>query len=60
LFAGHVIASEARLPASENLEEVLLSSLAVRWGDNRPLVKGFLTNPTGDPQPVLRGLQSFV
>ncbi|MBV8329554.1 MAG: DEAD/DEAH box helicase, partial [Verrucomicrobia bacterium] len=60
LFAGRVIAGEARLPEPENLEEVLLSPLAVRWGNNRPLVNGFLTNPTGDLEPVLHGLQSLV
>jgi hypothetical protein len=60
LFAGRVIAGEARLPEPENLEEVLLSPLAVRWGNNRPLVNGFLTSPTGDLEPVLHGLQSLV
>jgi hypothetical protein len=60
LFAGRVIAGEARLPEPENLEEVLLSPLAVRWGNNRPLVNGFLTNPTDDLEPVLHGLQSLV
>jgi ERCC4-related helicase len=60
LFAGRVIAGEARLPEPENLEEVLLSPLAVRWGNNRPLVNGFLTNPTSDLQPILRWLQSLV
>ena len=60
LFAGRVIAGEARLPEPENLGEVLLSPLAVRWGNNRPLVNGFLTNPAGDLEPVLRGLQILV
>ena len=60
LFAGRLIAAEARLPEPENLEEVLLSPLVLRWGNNRSLVNGFLTNPAFDLQPVLHGLQSLV
>ena len=60
LFAGRLIAAEARLPEPENLEAVLLSPLVLRWGNNRSLVNGFLTNPAFDLQPVLHGLQSLV
>jgi superfamily II DNA or RNA helicase len=59
LSAGRVIAGEARLPEPEKLEEVLFAPLAARWGDQRPLVHGFLANPAGELEPVLRGLQSL-
>jgi hypothetical protein len=60
LFAGRVIAGEARLPEPSNLEDVLISPLAARWGDHRPLIQGFLANPAGELDPLLRALQSLL
>jgi hypothetical protein len=57
LFDGLVIAGEARLPEPSNLEEVLVSPLAARWGDHRPLIQEFLANPAGELDPLLRALQ---
>ena len=60
LFAGRVIAGEARLPEPSNLEEVLVSPLAARWGDHRPLIHEFLANPAGELDPLLRALQTLL
>jgi len=59
LFAGRVIAGEARLPEPSNLEEVLVSPLAARWGDHRPLIHEFLANPAGEFDRLLRALQTL-
>ena len=59
LFAGRVIAGEARLPEPSNLEEVLVSPLAARWGDHRPLIHEFLANPAGELDRLLRALQTL-
>jgi superfamily II DNA or RNA helicase len=60
LFAGRVIAGEARLPEPSNLEEVLVSPLAARWGDHLPLIHEFLANPAGELDPLLRALQTLL
>jgi hypothetical protein len=60
LFAGRVIAGEARLPEPSTLEEVLVSPLAARWGDHRPLIHEFLANPAGELDPLLRALQTLL
>ena len=59
LFAGRVIAGEARLPEPSNLEEVLVSPLAARWGDHRPLIHEFLANPAGELDRLLHALQTL-
>ena len=60
LFAGRVIAGEARLREPLNLEEVLVSPLAARWGDHRPLIHEFLANPAGELDPLLHALQTLL
>ena len=60
LSAARMIAVQARLPEPEKLEEVILPPLAAHWGENQPLIHGFLTNPDSELGPLLQMLQSSV
>jgi hypothetical protein len=59
LSAACAAAIRDRLREPERLEETIIPPMATCWGESRPLIQRFVTEPDNDIEPVMSALQKF-